>query len=622
VSVRYRDNVLNGKIEALLEQLDAICQSAGNLERQLSNEVANVHPNYVDSARNLIHYVALRNVDIRELQEALSQLGLSSLSSCEPHVMASLQAVRHALIQMSDLDVAEDTVNPVKFDEINQELEMHCDDLFGANPDGRDVEIMVTLPATAAEDIELTQELLEAGMDIARINCAHDTSREWLNMIANVKQANQVTGRSCKIVMDLAGSKVRTGPLRPGPGVLRIRPRRDGLGHVIAPRRLRLVADDPSRRTNKQTAVPVPAALIEYAAPGDVLRFRDTRGRHRQLVVTGEDEKGLIVETHKRAYLESGTNLRLHRKNSGEKLKFEVGQLPAVELPIILAVGDALLLDTKSSPGRPAKVDAEGTLLRPARVSCQPPEVIGRVPVGAPVLLNDGKIEGVVDEATADGLLIRITHAKATGSRLRAGRSINFPGTELALHGLTDTDRGNLEFIAKHADAVNLSFVRKPGDVIALQQELKDLKGHKPGIILKIETEEAFHDLPRILLAAMRSYPVGIMIARGDLAVECGWERLAEIQEEILWMCEAARIPVIWATQVLEGKAKKGRASRAEITDAAMAQRADCVMLNKGPHILSAIRMLDNILRRMQDHQYKKAPTLRKLSITDLSPPG
>ena len=178
------------------------------------------------------------------------------------------------------------------------------------------------------------------------------------------------------------------------------------------------------------------------------------------------------------------------------------------------------------------------------------------------------------------------------------------------------------QFIAKHADAVNLSFVRKPGDVIALQQELKALKGHKPGIILKIETEEAFHDLPRILLAAMRSYPVGIMIARGDLDVECGWERLAEIQEEILWMCEAARIPVIWATQVLEGKAKKGRASRAEITDAAMAQRADCVMLNKGPHILSAIRMLDNILRRMQDHQYKKAPTLRKLSITDLSPPG
>lgn len=610
---------MNGKIEAILRQLDAICQSASSLEDRLSVDVQNVHPNYADSARNLVHYIALRNVDIRKLQEELSQLGLSSLSTCEPHVMASLQAVRHALLRMSDHDAIDGPPKSSIFEEINQEVEKHSDDLLGANPDGRQVEIMVTLPATVAEDAELSRSLVAAGMDIARVNCAHDTSADWLNMIANVKQANQDTGRTCKVVMDLAGPKVRTGALQPGPGVLRIPPRRDGLGQVITPRRLRLIADDPSRRTKKQTAVPVPAALIDYAEPGDTLRFRDTRGRHRQLEVIARDDKGLIVETYKRAYLASGTQLRLHRKNSGEKPRFRVGQLPAIRLPIILVVGDALLLNAGSSPGRPAKIDSKGTLLSPARVSCIPPEVIDRVPIGAPVLLNDGKIEGIVEKSTADGLLLRITHAKATGSRLRGGKSINFPGTDLGLDGLTETDKGNLEFIAKHADAVNLSFVRKPDDVIALQQELKNLKGHKPAIILKIETEEAFKDLPRILLAAMRSYPVGIMIARGDLAVECGWERLAEIQEEILWMCEAARIPVIWATQVLEGKAKKGRASRAEITDAAMSQRADCVMLNKGPHIVEAIRMLDNILRRMQDHQHKKAPTLRKLSITDLS---
>ena len=115
----------------------------------------------------------------------------------------------------------------------------------------------------------------------------------------------------------------------------------------------------------------------------------------------------------------------------------------------------------------------------------------------------------------------------------------------------------------------------------------------------------------------MRAYPAGVMIARGDLAVEVGWERLAELQEEILWLCEAAQLPVIWATQVLEGAAKKGRPTRAEITDAAMSQRADCVMLNKGPHILGAIKMLDNILRRMQGHQYKKTARLRKLSVTE-----
>ena len=171
--------------------------------------------------------------------------------------------------------------------------------------------------------------------------------------------------------------------------------------------------------------------------------------------------------------------------------------------------------------------------------------------------------------------------------------------------------------MAKNAGAVGLSFVRRPADIILLQDELKKHGFSQLGLIVKIETEEGFDNLPRLLLTAMRSYPAAIMIARGDLAVECGWERLAELQEEILWLCEAAQLPVIWATEVLEQEAKKGQPSRAEITDAAMSQRADCVMLNKGPHILATIRMLDNILRRMQNHQYKKTARLRKLSISD-----
>jgi pyruvate kinase len=83
----------------------------------------------------------------------------------------------------------------------------------------------------------------------------------------------------------------------------------------------------------------------------------------------------------------------------------------------------------------------------------------------------------------------------------------------------------------------------------------------------------------------------------------------------MLWICEAAHVPVIWATQVLEGLTKRGHASRAEITDAATSQAAECVMLNKGPHIAEAVRTLDDILRRMQDHQCKKQSMLRKLNI-------
>ena len=164
---------------------------------------------------------------------------------------------------------------------------------------------------------------------------------------------------------------------------------------------------------------------------------------------------------------------------------------------------------------------------------------------------------------------------------------------------------------------VGLSFVRLPEDVLNLERELDRRNGSHLGIVLKIETRAAFERLPNLLLTALRSPPVGVMVARGDLAVEMGFERLAEVQEQVLWLCEAAHVPVIWATQVLESLAKKGMPSRAEVTDAAMSGRAECVMLNKGPHVLDAVRFLDNVMTRMQRHQAKKRAVLRKLSVSD-----
>src|SRR5690606_21376810 len=178
----------------------------------------------------------------------------------------------------------------------------------------------------------------------------------------------------------------------------------------------------------------------------------------------------------------------------------------------------------------------------------------------------------------------------------------------------------DLAFVVKHADIVNLSFVNEPETVHALQDALKAHGAKDIGIMLKIETKEAFRNLPDLLLAVMRTHPAGIMIARGVLAVECGWLRLAEVQEAILWLCEAAHMPVVWATQVLETLAKKGRPSRAEITDAAMSQRADCVMLNKGPHVVQAIQLLDDILIIMQSHQQKKTSMLRSLQVSEMEP--
>jgi pyruvate kinase len=123
------------------------------------------------------------------------------------------------------------------------------------------------------------------------------------------------------------------------------------------------------------------------------------------------------------------------------------------------------------------------------------------------------------------------------------------------------------------------------------------------------------NNLAPILFEALKYDPVGIMIARGDLAVELSFERLAEMQEELLWFGEACHLPVIWATQVLDTVAHSGLPTRAEVTDAAMSMRAECVMLNKGPYIAAATKMLADIIHKMEAHQYKKRSLYRQLAV-------
>jgi len=605
-------------IGALIRQLDQIVEQAGELASRFAEELAQVHPDFQESARNLIAYVAMRRVDIRDLQEQLAYLGLSSLGSAERNVMASIRAVRNALCKISaDTDFDPDTERS-NFEHSEQRLQKHIYDMLGHGEDGRDVRIMVTLPTEAADEYSLVRNLLVAGMNIARINCAHDDENVWLSIVGNIDKAKLETDRECRIMVDLTGPKLRTGALKAGPGVVVIRPKRDAAGRVIAPRRVRFVPQKTWWSLKSGTAVPVPQQCIDDAEIGDVVMFRDTRGKKRRLNVVGKDGKGLRLECRRKAFVAAGAEFRLRHKDSGEISTYHVGSLPPSYVPILLRAGDTLILHRDPTPGEPAAYGADGSVIEFAHISCSQPDVFRYVVVDDPIRLNDGKIEGAVRSVSDAELSIEITHAKPTGSRLRGDRGINFPRSDIQLQGLTDTDRANLEFVAAHADAVSLSFVKKPSDIIALQSALEQYSTRPIGIIIKIETVAAFKELPRLLLATMRSYPAGVMIARGDLAVECGWERLAEIQEEILWMCEAAQMPVIWATQVLERKTKTGQPSRAEITDAAMSQRADCVMLNKGPHVLAAIEMLDQILRLMQAHQHKKSPKLRKLSISEI----
>ncbi len=284
---------------------------------------------------------------------------------------------------------------------------------------------------------------------------------------------------------------------------------------------------------------------------------------------------------------------------------------------IPLAVGETLLLTRDQQPGVAA------TTSSPARIPCTLSEAFEAASVGDTVYLDDGKFSGVARRVSPDEIELEITRTPPGGGRLRAEKGINLPDTNLRLPALREGDEAAIAFAARHADMIGLSFASASSDVQAVAEALARNRGSRLGLILKIETRAGFEALPDLITEALaRGAPCGVMIARGDLAVEVGWERLAEVQEEILWLCEAAHVPVVWATQVLDTLARTGIASRAEITDAASGARAECVMLNKGPSILAAIATLDDILARMSTHGTKKTSLLRQLHAWSLAPSG
>jgi pyruvate kinase len=346
--------------------------------------------------------------------------------------------------------------------------------------------IMYWARQDAFDDYEKVKNLLQSGMNIARINCAHDDESVWLRMIQHVKRASTATGLNCKIYMDLAGPKIRT---------------------VF----------------------------------------------HKQ-----------------------------------DKLNIEVGKH--------IYLTDQKHLNTDK-----------------ATVGCTLIGIVEQLNPGESVLFDDGLIEARVEEIEDHRAKLQILRISKKKPVIKAEKGINFPDSILTTPALTEYDKKCLSFIEEHADMVGYSFVRSNKDIIQLHEALGE--NQKLDLVIKIETPEAVKNLPDLLFCGMRRENVGVMIARGDLAVEIGFERMSEIQEEILWICEAAHVPVIWATQVLENLNKSGMATRSEVTDAAHAALADCVMINKGNYIIQTMETLRDILLRSGGHHVKKRYTFRPLSI-------
>jgi len=493
--------------------IDQMLQHVQETEDRFRDAIAAVHPDNRERARNFVHYLALRSYDLRAIQQALSELGISSLAHAEGYTLYNVLRVEHLLHlvdggQDTFLERHHNRKPPFSYDGYLAAFREQTRRLFGGSGDDKShTRLMVTLPSEAAHDYELVLHLAEAGMNIARINTSHDDPESWAQMVQNIRKAQEATGADVRIYMDLSGPKIRT----------------------------------------------------------------------------------------------DFSNIQLWKKKRWLPKKPQ----------LLLETGDQVVLSRN-----PEKWQLGDERPKPiAAFACTEPGILDDTKVGERIYFDDGKVGGVIEQITQNGVIIRITQASLEGSKLRHRKGINLPDTQLRLPSLTTRDHQHLPTIARMADMVGYSFVRKPSDVQELQDQLNKLGRSDLGIVLKIETGEAFRQFPGMILQALQSPSVGVMIARGDLAVEIGFERIAEVQEEIMWLSEAALVPDIWATQVLESLAKKGQATRGEITDAAMAARASCVMLNKGPYIVEAVRTLRNITDRMAQHQQRKHGSLRPLAV-------
>ncbi len=555
------------------------------------------------SRDNLLSYASLRDHNIGELQLELSDLGLSSLGRLEGQVLHSLCQVLGRL----GAPAAMTRLSAPNRVEASAILGERARALLGRPRLGRLGRIMVTLDATSAADPGLVEGLLLAGMDLVRINCAHDDPAGWESIVEAVRAAEArlsgrgaAVGRRCHVSMDLGGPRLRTGPMPLVPGPVRL-----VVDHQ-AEQPLRGRIDARATRTcalegdgGHSFVLAVPGAALASLRPGEVLTFADARGRDRQLAVVELCAESAVVELSRTAIVGDGTCIL---REDGTALGDVTGTVARLDLRLM--AGDSLILSKRAD-----------LTAAPGAVPVSLPRALEGVEVGHRVFIDGGRVAAEVVLGSAEALALRVLAPTDTPVRLRAEKGLNFPDSKLGLAALTDDDRAALPFVVKHADVVGMSFVHRPEDIDDLRAELRRLGRPEIGVVAKIETAEAVYNLVRILLAGLTLPNFGVMIARGDLAVEVGFENLAFVQEDILCLCEAAHVPVIWATQVLESLARTGLPDRAEITDATMSQRAECVMLNKGPHILEAVRILSLLLGTADRHRTKKREVFREFTV-------
>ncbi len=464
---------------------------------------------------------------------------------------------------------------------------------------------MVTAPQVEDATEGWAQGILEAGANVLRINASYGAPDAWRHIVGTFRSCAAALGIPVRVVVDLPGPKLRANINQREAGVLHVRRQKDAFGRTTAPASVPLVGKDAV-----EDALPVPPEWLSDLKEGDQLMLTQPSGRQRCLTLTRAGGSALVATCARSIYASSGSPL-IWKRDGSIRARGTVGLIPDHPRCHTVRVGDRFLLSGNGLPGDPQRI----------ALALSEPKLLAAIKSGERVILDDGRIVALAEAREDGGLRCRVTSLVKPSVNLHSGKGIAFPDSHLVLDAFGPADESALAFALEMADAVGVSFVNSASDVARVGQRIKEAGKRDFGMILKLETRGALHELAAILFEALRHEHVGLMIARGDLAVDLGFGRLAEMQEELLWFGEACHLPVVWATQVLETVAHTGLPTRAEITDAAMSMRAECVMLNKGPYITAANRLLADIIRKMEAHQHKKSALYRSLALATHDPP-
>lgn len=574
------------------------------------------------SLLNLEHYRILRSQNRTALQEKLFLMSLSSLGRSYDHVAASLDTLHD---QMSS-SLGGEMLSPEEMAgfhhvSISEAIELASHNsitLFGGKPSARlskqRTSVMVTLPSYAAEDNgSLIRGLTKAGVRIFRINCAHDSAEVWQAMADVIAEINRDRSdeKQLKIFVDLAGPKIRTGKIKRLDLPVIIGSNKREKEVVIYPGN----TTTSPQSTNSITQEKIPASICaekrfyKKLKTDKVIKVRDSNGKKAHIILTEVTKESARGAIDKKVFLDKDSTLRQKDETTAVlNIEKQIDQ-------IRLFVYDTLIITEENLLGHSAIKNSEGVVIRSAMISCSLKGMASFVAIGDTVFIDDGKIGMEVLAKRGKAIICRITHAKVNGTLLKEEKGINFPDSELKIAALTKKDRQNILSVIDFADSFSVSFCQKGKDVQELRELLCEYRRDDAGIVAKIETKSAVSNMPEILEALLGCANSGVMIARGDLAIEVGFINMASLQEELLDICNAAHMPVIWATQVLESQMKTNLPSRAEISDAALSGRAECVMLNKGPFAIDTIDILRQILHEMHLLFKKNQKLLSKVTV-------